>query len=132
MKDSDARQSNSSDSWLNDEEIGEPFHRFQVLKASDFPAAVKCFTEFKNAIIRRIQWEEAEVFPEFLQRVGGGLESTCDSLREEHREVIKLLNAIETKLSRPDMATDTEETALQRLLAAHNHKEHTIVFPALE
>ena len=117
---------------MNDEEIGEPFHRFQVLKASDFPAAVKCFTEFKNAIIRRIQWEEAEVFPEFLQRVGGGLEGTCDLLREEHREVMKLLIAIEAKLNRLDKATDTEETALQRLLAEHNHKENSIVFPALE
>ena len=132
MKDSDAKQPHSGDSWLNDEQIGEPFHCFQTLKASDFPAAAKCFAEFKNAISRRIQWEEAEVFPEFLQRVGGDLESTCDSLREEHREVIKLLNAIETKLSRPDMATDTEEVALLKLLVAHNHKEHTVVYPALE
>lgn len=132
MKSSDARQPHSGDSWLNDEEIGEPFHRFQTLKASNFPAAAQCFAEFKIAITRRIQWEEAEVFPEFLHRVGGGLEDTCDLLREEHREVIKLLIAIEAKLSRLDRATDTEETALQRLLAAHNHKEHTIVFPALE
>jgi len=132
VKISDARQPHSGDSWLNDEEIGEPFHRFQTLKSSNFPAAAKCFAEFKIAITRRIQWEEAEVFPEFLHIVGGGLEGTCDLLREEHREVIKLLVAIEAKLSRLDRATDTEETALQRLLAAHNHKEHTIVFPALE
>lgn len=60
------------------------------------------------------------------------MESTCNLLREEHREVMKLLIAIEAKLNRLDKATDTEETALQRLLAEHNHKENSIVFPALE
>lgn len=46
--------------------------------------------------------------------------------------MMKLLIAIEAKLNRLDKATDTEETALQRLLAEHNHKENSIVFPALE
>ena len=117
---------------LDEDEIGEPFHRFQALKGTDFKAAVKCFAEFKTGIARRIRWEEEALFPEFLQRVGGGLETTCDALREEHREVVKLLEAIEAKLSRSDAATEAEETALQKLLATHNHKEHTIVFPALE
>lgn len=114
------------------EHIGEPFHRFLGLKATDFPAAVKCFAEFKTGITRRIQWEEDKVFPEFLQRVGGGLESTCDALRQEHREVLTLLDAIETKLRRANAATEAEEAALQKLLASHNHKEHSVVFPALE
>lgn len=117
---------------MDEEHIGEPFHRFQALKPTDYPAAVKCFAEFKTAIARRIQWEEEEVFPEFLQRVGGGLESTCDSLRAEHREVLTLLDAIDAKLSRSHMATDAEEAALQKLLTAHNHKEHSVVYPALE
>lgn len=121
-----------SDSWLQEEQIGEPFHRFLTLKSSDFPAAVKCFGEFKNALTRRIQWEETEILPEFQRRVGGGLESTCHALRQEHREVLELLSAIETKLSRANPATEVEEAALQTLLASHNHKEHTIVFPALE
>ncbi len=117
---------------LDEDQIGESFHRFQALKATDLAAAVKCFAEFKTGIARRIRWEEAEIYPEFLQRVGGGLESTCAALRQEHREVVNLLEAIEAKLSRSNPATETEETALQKLLAAHNHREHSIVFPALE
>lgn len=115
-----------------EEQIGEPFHRFQTLKATDFSTAVKCFSEFKSAISRRIQWEEKEMFPAFLQRVGGGLENTCDTLRKEHREIIKLLDAIEVKLARANPATDAEEAALQRLLANHNHREHDVIFPAFE
>ena len=132
MENSAARPLPCSDSWLQEEQIGEPFHRYQTLKSSDFPAAVKCFGEFKNALTRRIHWEETEIFPEFQRRVGGGLESTCDALRQEHREVLELLSAIEMKLSRADLATEAEEAALQKLLAAHNQREHSIIFPALE
>ncbi|MFO1514930.1 MAG: hemerythrin domain-containing protein [Verrucomicrobiota bacterium] len=132
MDKSSVKRPVGEDFWLDEEHIGEPFHRFQALKATDFPAAVKCFVEFKTAIARRIQWEEEEVFPEFLHRVGGGLESTCDVLRQEHRKVLTLLDDIEAKLSRSNPATDTEEAALQKLLAGHNHKEHSVVYPAME
>ena len=120
------------DLGADEEQIGEPFHRFQALKATDFPAAAKCFAEFKSALTRRIQWEEEQVFPEFLQRVGGSLAGTCDTLRTEHREVARLLAAIEAKLARAESATGIEEAALQKLLAAHNHREHRVIFPALE
>lgn len=90
------------------------------------------FAKFKTAIARRIQWEEEELFPEFLQRVGGGLGSTCDALCEDHREIAKLLDTIEAKLSQANPATEAEEATLQKLLAAHNHREHTVFFPALE
>ena len=117
--------------WPDAEDIGEPFHRFQALKGTDFPAAVKCFEAFNSAITRRIQWEEEQVFPEFLSRVGGGLANTCATLRKEHREIGQLLAAIAAKLDRADSATEAEEAALHNLLAAHNHQEHRVVFPAL-
>jgi hypothetical protein len=132
MNNLSATHSGQHVSVLEEELIGEPFQRFQAVKATNLPAAVKCFSEFKSAISRRIQWEEKEVLPAFLQRVGGGLENTCDTLREEHREIIKLLDAIEAKLALANPATDAEEAALQRLLANHNHMEHRVVFPALE
>jgi regulator of cell morphogenesis and NO signaling len=132
MDKSSAKPSVHEEFTLDEEQIGEPFHRFLALKATDFPAAVKCFAEFKSAISRRIRWEEEKMFPEFLQRVGGDLESTCADLRQEHREVVKLLDAIEAKLNCPNPATEVEEAALQKLLVAHNHREHSVVFPALE
>ncbi len=132
MENSAAKPSLCSDSWLQEEQIGEPFHRFQTLKSSDLHAAVKCFGQFKRALTRRIHWEEKEILPEFQRRVGGGLESTCDALRQEHREVLEILSAIETKLSRANPATEAEEAVLQKLLASHNRKEHSVVFPALE
>jgi iron-sulfur cluster repair protein YtfE (RIC family) len=127
-----AKRLAGEDSWMAEDSIGEPFHRFQTLKTSDFPAAVQCFREFQSAITRRIQWEEAEIFPEFLRRMNGGLASTCDVLRQEHREVLTLLDTIAAKLSRANPATEAEEAALHQLLAAHNHKEHNVVFPALQ
>ncbi len=132
MGESTAKPTFREEPWSADEQIGEPFHRFQALKTTDFPAALKSFAKFKTAIARRIQWEEEELFPEFLQRVGGGLESTCDALREDHREIAKLLDTIEAKLSQANPATEAEEATLQGLLAAHNHREHTVFFPALE
>lgn len=127
-----AKRPDFEDCCLYDELIGEPFHRFQALKARDLPAAVQCFGEFQSAITRRIQWEEAEIFPEFLRRMNGGLESTCYALRQEHREVLTLLDTIAAKLSRANPATAAEESALQKLLAEHNRKEHTVVYPALQ
>jgi len=132
MEHSTVKPSLCSDSWLQKEQIGEPFHRFQTLKSSHFPAAIKCFGEFKDALTRRIHWDETEILPGFQHRVGGGLESTYDALRQEHREVLELLSAIETKLSHASATTEVEEAALQKPLASHNHKEHTVVFPALE
>lgn len=120
------------DFGAGDDHIGEQFRRFQTLKASDFPAAVKCFMAFKIAILRRIAWEEAEIFPSFLRRVGAALENTVAALRQEHSEVVKLLEAIEAKLNRSDPSTEAEEVALQKLLSAHNHQEHRVIFPAFE
>lgn len=117
---------------LDEDQIGEPFQRFQAFKGTDFRAAVKCFAEFKAGIARRVQWEEGVVFPNFLERAGGGLQNTCDGLRQEHQEVLRLLEAIEAKLVNSNPATEAEEAALQELLATHNHKEHRIVFPAFE
>lgn len=117
---------------LDAESIGQPFHRFQALKATDLPAALASLAEFSAAMARRIRWEEAEVFPECLQRTGGGLESICDTLREEHREIAILLDGIAAKLSQANTSTEAEETALQALLAGHNDREHSVVFPALE
>ena len=62
-------------------ELGVPFHRFQELKKSNLREASLCFAEFKAGIIRRMEWEEATLFPAFDQKLGAVAGSISASLR---------------------------------------------------
>lgn len=113
-------------------ELGVPFHRFQELKKSNLREASLCFAEFKAGIIRRMEWEEATLFPAFDQKLGAVAGSISASLRAEHAKIREHLSAIELKLARQNPDTESEEAALEAALGAHNHREHDAVYPAFE
>lgn len=116
----------------DEDQIGEPFYKFQRLKGSDVPAAIQAFSQFKTAIARRMASEESDLFPSFEARVGKQASNISETMRHEHRQIRGILNEIEMKLSRSDLATEAEERALEAALIAHNHRETRIVYSALE
>mgnify|MGYP001544519602 CR=1 FL=1 len=117
---------------LDEDQIGEPFYRFQQLKRIDPRSAFEAFSQFKTAMIRRMDSEDVELFPAFEARVGKEVCNISDTLRQEHEEIRRVLNEIEVKLSRSDFSTQMEERALEAALIAHNHRETNVVYSALE
>jgi RNA polymerase-binding transcription factor DksA len=117
---------------LDEDQIGEPFYKFQHLKRVDVPAAVQAFSQFKTALTRRMASEETDLFPSFEARIGKQAKSISESMRQEHEQIREILNEIEWKLSRSDFATEAEERALEAALIAHNHRETRVVYSALE
>lgn len=113
------------------EQLGAPFHRFQQLKPSNLAEATRCFAEFKTGLLRRIEWEEATLFPMFDQKLGAPAGNISASLRTEHDGIRAHLDAIALKLSMQNPATDSDEAALAALLSAHNHREHDAIYPVL-
>lgn len=116
----------------DEDQIGEPFYKFQQLKRVDIPAAVQAFSQFKTALTRRMASEERDLFPSFEARIGKQVKSISETMRQEHEQIRRILNEIELKLSRSDFATEAEERALEAALIAHNHRETRVVYSALE
>lgn len=114
------------------EQLGVPFHRFQRLKQSSLDEATRCFDDFKTGILRRIEWEESTLFPQFDERIGAPVNNITASLRTEHGKICAILEAIELKLSLQNPVTDSDEAALEALLSAHNHREHDVIYPVFE
>lgn len=116
----------------DEDQIGGPFYKFQQLKRSDPRAAIQSFAQFKAALMRRMDSEEADLFPAFEARVGKDAGNISESMRLEHHQIRGILNAIEVKLSTADLKTEAEERAIEAALMAHNHREMRVVYSALE
>lgn len=116
----------------DEDQIGQPFYRYQQLKGGNPPGAIKVFSQFKIALTRRMDSEEVELFPRFEVRVGKYGKKISETMRQEHQQIRDLLNAIEMKLSLADLKTEAEEHALEAALVAHNYREKSIVYSALE
>ena len=113
-------------------QLGASFQRFQELKKARFAEAVLCFADFKKGLMRRMQWEEETLFPIFDKQLGALSGGISASLCTEHDQIREHLNAIENKLARKSVDTESEEASLEMVLSAHNHREHEVVYPICE
>jgi len=116
----------------DEDQIGEPFYKFQQLKRVDIPGAIQAFLQFKYGLTRRMASEESDLFPSFEARVGKQARNISETMCQEHEHIRGILNEIEVKLSRSDFATEAEERALEAALIAHNHRETRVVYSALD
>jgi iron-sulfur cluster repair protein YtfE (RIC family) len=106
--------------------------QFQALKRSDFAGAKQHFKEFKFGLQRHIIWEEQILFPRFEAKTGLYGTGPTEVMRHEHRRIGALLEAIHDKVKRVDPESDAEEQALLEVLTAHNQKEESVLYPALD
>lgn len=106
------------------------FRQFQQTKRLDFSRAKEFFKEFKFGLQRHVVWEESILFPLFERKTGQA--GPTDVMRAEHRRIGDRLEAIHQKVKRQDPASDDTEAELLALLDAHNQKEETVLYPAID
>jgi iron-sulfur cluster repair protein YtfE (RIC family) len=112
--------------------LDDCLHQFQLLKRSDFAGAREHFKAFKFGLQRHIIWEEQILFPRFEAKTGMHGCGPTEVMRQEHRRIGALMEAIHEKVKRGDPESDVEERDLIDVLSAHNLKEETILYPALD
>lgn len=106
--------------------------RFQQLKRESFTEAKPYFKIFFKGLKRHIVWEEDVLFPLFEQKNGIHGSGPTVVMREEHRRIGSLLNAIHDKVRKADPSSDDEEEMLIEVLSAHNLKEEKVLYPAMD
>jgi regulator of cell morphogenesis and NO signaling len=112
--------------------LDELFKTFQQLKRSDFPKATEAFKAFKSGLQRHIVWEEDLLFPLWENKTGMSDSGPTPVMRNEHRQIGQLLEAIHGKVAAQNPDSDKEEQALLDLLGSHNRKEELRLYPAID
>ncbi len=112
--------------------LDQLFAEFQRLKRIDYPKAKENFKEFKTGLQRHIVWEEQILFPAFENKTGMCDVGPTAVMRAEHRQIGARLEALHDKVRHADPESDQEEEALLQLLAQHNLKEESVLYPAMD
>ena len=112
--------------------LDELFKTFQKLKRSDFSKAKEAFKEFKFGLQRHIVWEEDLLFPLWEEKTGMSEGGPTFVMRNEHRRIGQLLEAIHDKVAEQNPDSDQEEEVLVNLLGSHNMKEERVLYPAID
>lgn len=112
--------------------LDELFKTFQQLKRSDFPKATEAFKAFKSGLQRHIVWEEDLLFPLWENKTGMSDSGPTPVMRNEHRQIGQLLEAIHGKVAAQNPDSDQEEQALLDILGSHNRKEERALYPAID
>jgi iron-sulfur cluster repair protein YtfE (RIC family) len=112
--------------------LDELFKTFQKFKRSDFAKAKEAFKEFKFGLQRHIVWEEDLLFPLWEEKTGMSDGGPTFVMRNEHRQIGQLLEAIHDKVADQNLECDQEEQALLNLLGSHNMKEERVLYPAID
>lgn len=108
------------------------FGQYQALKRSDSDAARRYFKAFLTGLKRHIVWEEDVLFPEFEFKSGVLEGGPTSVMREEHRQIAQVLEAMHEKVRRRDAETDIEARTLLDILGHHNQKEERVLYPSLD
>ena len=95
----------------------------RVLRHED---EINSFAELQHALIRHIYWEEEFLFPAVEAR---GLSGPPRIMRVEHGQICRLLEEFEKALGSGQPIRPDRLQGLKRLLAAHNSKEESVLYP---
>jgi len=108
------------------------FREFRGTKRSDLRHAKQFFREFNQGLQRHIVWEEDVLFPSFERQTGMQDQGPTAVMRAEHRRIHDVLSQIHDRIGQGDAACDALEERLISLLAAHNQKEESILYPWID
>jgi regulator of cell morphogenesis and NO signaling len=108
------------------------FQSFQALKRHDMAKATEAFKEFRGGLERHIVWEEDLLFPLWEEKTGMSDGGPTFVMRNEHRQIKELLEAIHNKGAEHNPDSDQEEQALLKLLGSHNLKEERVLYPSID
>ena len=108
------------------------FGQYQGLKRTDIEAAKRYFMSFRAGLKRHIAWEEQVLFPLFDEKTGNRDSGPTAVMRGEHRRIISALDGIHEKVREGNPECDDEESDLLDVLAGHNQKEESVLYPSLD
>ena len=108
------------------------FRKFQDLKRTDFQLAKAYFIAFKSGFNRHILWEEEILFPLFEQKTAILNAGPTFEMKEEHKQIGRILKNINKKIEASDPDTDKEEERFMKILFVHKIKEENVVYMPLD
>lgn len=106
---------------------------FDAWGAGDSEMAEAAFALFAHGLRRHIGFEEALLFPEFERRnvIAFGSGPTA-AMREEHRQILALVAAIELSIRSDIVPVPLLRSHLRDVLNAHNRGEEQILYPVTD
>lgn len=114
------------------ERLNGIFEKFRSLLSSSPEEAFADFVEFKDGLLQHLSWEEELLFP--LYQGGIQLHPGADELemvtemRDEHREVRRLLREMVFDLRHHDVRVREASRLLQSLLRNLEEKEEHVLY----
>jgi iron-sulfur cluster repair protein YtfE (RIC family) len=112
--------------------LDELFKSFHLLKRTDPANAQKAFVDFKTGLQRHMVWEEDVLFPLWEKKTGMTQGGPTFVMRQEHREIMECLDAIDRKVQAQNPESDQEEQAFMDLLERHNMTEEEVLYAAID
>lgn len=107
------------------------FRDYLKLKHANFAEAKKNFVAFKHGLEKHIAWEKDVLFPIF-QKKTGITEGPILVLEEEHRQILKMLQQINSRIQKNDISSNRSEHDLIVILGHHTVKEENVLYPVLD
>jgi hemerythrin-like domain-containing protein len=125
-------QKNISEFYAHDhDELDIYFREFRRWKRRNYALAKTSFVKFRSGLLRHIAWEEDILFPLF-EKITGMCDGPTAVMREEHRQILAILEAIHDKVRAENPDSDEEEQQLSLILKEHNDKEEMVLYPAID
>jgi len=112
--------------------LDELFKSFHMLKRTDLVKAHKAFVDFKAGLRRHMVWEEDVLFPLWEKKTGMNKGGPTFVMRQEHREIMECLEAIDRKVQAQNPESDQEEQAFMDMLERHNMSEEEVLYAAID
>lgn len=102
-------------------------------RAGDFATLEREATEFLNRIAVHIDVEDRLLFAAFEERTGMTQAGPSVTMREEHREMEPIFDAMRAAVSSKDADGYLRAAAqLVQILAPHNQKEESMMYPMID
>jgi iron-sulfur cluster repair protein YtfE (RIC family) len=108
------------------------FRDFQKWKNENYLKAKENFVAFKFGLQRHIVWEEEVLFSFFERNTGITEGGPTAIMRQEHRMIGEMLEALHKKVQVSDPNSEEEEKQLLSILEAHNYKEESVLYPLID
>lgn len=93
------------------------------------PEAFELFSDFKQGLLKHIDWEESFLFPAVEEAAGFAPNAgPTHVMRMEHFQIKECLDLIENKLNNQQDSSLVQARLLD-ILAEHNMKEERVLYP---
>lgn len=112
--------------------LDELFKSFHLLKRTDPANAQQAFMDFKTGLQRHMVWEEDVLFPLWEKKTGMTEGGPTFVMRQEHREIMECLEAVDRKVQVQNPESDHEEQAFVDLLDRHDMTEEEVLYAAID